>query len=110
MDGSARGIGCVLMQENRPIAYTSCVLTPTQCRYAQIEKEALAVLVARKKHHYLYGAKNVIVCSDHKPLETIFNREMSKCPLRLARMFLQLKKCDLKVVWKPGKRMFVPCV
>ena len=84
-------------------------LTPTQCHYAQIEKEALAVFVACKKfRHYLHGAKNVVVYCDHKPLETIFNQEMSKCPPRLTRMFLQLKRYDLKVVWKPGKRMFVP--
>ena len=60
----------VLLQENKPIAYASSALTDTEKRYAQIEKELLAVVYALEKfNQYVYG-KTVQVESDHKPLES----------------------------------------
>ena len=38
VDSSSTGLGCVIMQEGQPIAYTSRALTKTQQNYAQIEK------------------------------------------------------------------------
>ena len=43
------GLGTVLLQEGRPIAYASRALTDTECRYAQIEKELLAVVFGLEK-------------------------------------------------------------
>ena len=45
-DASSHGLGAVLMQllddgEWRPVAYASRAMSPTEQRYAQIEKEAL---------------------------------------------------------------------
>ena len=40
-DASQKGLGAVLMQQGRPIAYAIRALTPTETRYAQIEKETL---------------------------------------------------------------------
>ena len=45
-DASSHGLGAVLMQEVnsywKPVAFASRAMTETECRYAQIEKEALA--------------------------------------------------------------------
>ena len=37
-DASKTGFGAVLMQDGKPISYASRALTPTESRYAQIEK------------------------------------------------------------------------
>ena len=52
----------------RPVAYASQSLSDVEKRYAQIEREALAVLYGlQKMHTYVYG-RHVSVATDHKPL------------------------------------------
>ena len=48
-DASKCGLGVVLLQEGKPIAYASKALTETEIRYAQIEKEMLAIVFACNK-------------------------------------------------------------
>ena len=38
VDASSRGLGAVLLQDNKPVAFASKSLTETECRYANIEK------------------------------------------------------------------------
>lgn len=107
VDASQSGLGAVLIQENLPVAYASRALTPTECRYAQIEKEALAIAFGCKRfHQYIYG-KNVLVESDHKPLETIFKKPLNMCPARIQRIKLSVQKYDLRVTYKPGKELLL---
>ena len=60
-DTSNVGIGVVLFHRypdgsKRPIANVSMTLNPTQHRYSQIHKEALAVFFGLKKfHQFLFG-------------------------------------------------------
>ena len=105
MDASSKGLGAVVLQEDKPIAYASRALTSAQEKYAQIEKETLAIVYgAQKFHQYLYG-KQVMVQSDHKPLEVILNKPLHQAPLRLQKMMLSLQRYDLKVKFKPGAEM-----
>ena len=76
------------MQKGQPIAYTSRALTDTETRYAQIEKELLAVVWSLERFHmYTYGRK-VTVQSDHKPLEIISRKPLYKAPKRLQSLLL----------------------
>lgn len=55
VDASIRGIDSALVQEGKPIAYASKALSPTDTRYANIERELLAIIYACEKFHtYLY--------------------------------------------------------
>ena len=82
-------------------------MTSTEENYAQIEKEALAIVFAMERfHQYTYG-RHSEVHSDHKPLEAIMKKPLSKAPLRLQRMILHLQQYDLTAVWKAGDKMFI---
>ncbi|CAB3987536.1 Hypothetical predicted protein [Paramuricea clavata] len=98
------------MQEQQPIAYASRALTSTQQRYAQIEKELLAVVCGcscNKFHQYIYG-QTIKVETDHKPLEAVLRKPFHQTPLRLQRMLLQLQRYSMEVIYKPGKEMYLP--
>ena len=56
VDANSKGLGAVHLQNDHLIAYASRALTDTQQRYAQIEKEMLAVVFGCTKFHdYIYG-------------------------------------------------------
>ena len=43
-DASQTGLGAALLQDGKPLAFVSRALTDTETRYAQLEKEMLAVV------------------------------------------------------------------
>lgn len=56
VDASQHRMGAVLMQEGRPIAYSSRAIAMTQRNYAQIEKDMLSIVTGCQKfHQYIYG-------------------------------------------------------
>lgn len=76
-DASAYGVGAVLSQKQsdgteRVIQYASQILSNTQRKYSQIDKEAYAIIFAIKKfYQYLFGNRFVLY-TDHRPLTQIF--------------------------------------
>ena len=76
-DSSEVGLGATLLQEGQPVSFASRALTPTEQRYAQIEKECLATVYACQRfNHYILGRNVVTIHSNHKPLETIFKKTL----------------------------------
>jgi predicted transcriptional regulator len=54
-DASSKGLGCVLMQHRRVIAYTSRQLKPHEVNYPVYDLELAAMVFAlRILRHYLY--------------------------------------------------------
>jgi transposase InsO family protein len=106
-DASEYGVGSVLMQSDRPIAYASRSLTDTETRWAQIEKEMLAITYGLEKfHHYTYG-RVVAVITDHKPLVPIMTKPLYKAPKRLQALLLRAQKYQFSLVHKPGTQLYV---
>ena len=60
-DASPTGLGAVLPQKENPVAYTSRSLTDSESRYAQIEKELLAVQFSLERFNQYTHGKNVIM-------------------------------------------------
>ena len=106
-DASGKGLGAALLQNGRPIAYYSRTLTDAETRYASIEREMLAVVVAFERFHQYTFGRFTRVLSDHKPLEMIVKKSLSKAPKRLQGMLLRLQKYDYDIRYNPGKNMVI---
>ena len=88
-DASSNGLGVVLLQDGHPVAYGSRALTETQKRYAQIEREMLALVYGCEKfHHDIYG-RSVTEETDQKPLVAIYNKPLYCATPRLQRMLMR---------------------
>ena len=106
-DASTAGLGATLLQDQKPIAFASKTLTDTESRYANIERELLAVVYGCERFHtYLFG-RSFVAESDHKPLESIQMKNLVSAPPRLQRMLLRLQPYDVTIRYRPGKQMHV---
>ena len=66
-DSSKVGLGAVLTQDGRPVAYASRTLTKTERNYTLIEKECLSIVFATQRfEQYILGKEKVVVLTDHK--------------------------------------------
>ena len=105
VDASQRGVGAVLFQDNGPVEFASKLLTETEMRYSNIEREMLAVLFGLEKFHYYVYERPVVVYTDHKPLEAIFKKHLASAPPRISRMMLRIQKYDVQIKYVPGKNV-----
>jgi hypothetical protein len=106
-DSSQSGLGAVCLQEGQPVAYASRALSATQQRYAQIEKELLAIVfVCEKFHQYIFGKKGQVE-TDHIPLVSIFKKPLNDCPKRLQHMLLCLQQYEIQIEYKKGAELYV---
>jgi hypothetical protein len=100
-DASKNGLGCVLMQNGRVIAYTSHQLRKHEVNYPTHDLELAAIVHALKIwRHYLLG--NVCnIFTDHKSLKYIFTQ--FELNMRQRRWLELIKDYNLNVHYHPGK-------
>uniref|UniRef100_A0A2N9G313 RNA-directed DNA polymerase n=1 Tax=Fagus sylvatica TaxID=28930 RepID=A0A2N9G313_FAGSY len=100
-DASKKGLGCVLMQHGRVVAYASRQLKPYEQNYPTHDMELAAVVFALKIwRHYLYGVQCEIF-TDHKSLKYIFTQK--ELNMRQRRWLELIKDYDLTIKYHPGK-------
>jgi hypothetical protein len=100
-DASGNGLGCVLMQDNRVIAYASRALRPHEQNYPTHDLELAAVVHALKIwRHYLMGT-HCNNYTDHNSLKYIFTQ--ADLNMRQIRWLELIKEYDLEVHYHPGK-------
>ena len=101
VDASPVGLGAILTQDGRVVAYASRALTPVESRYSQTEREALAIVWACEHYDmYVRGTPHFVVTTDHKPLVSIWQKPHP--PLRIERWGLRLQPYKLTVKYSPG--------
>ena len=106
-DASEKGLGAALLQKGQPIAFASRALTDVETRYAQIEKEMLAIVFSLQKFHQYTFGRHTTIHSDHKPLEAILKKALNKAPRRLQGMILRVQQYDIEVIYCKGKEMHI---
>lgn len=100
-DACIVGLGAVLMQNGRAIAYASWQLKPHERNYATHDLELVAIVFALKIwRHYLLGEKFELF-TDHKPLKYLFSQK--DLNLRQQRWVEFMASYDLDILYTPGK-------
>jgi hypothetical protein len=104
-DASGSGLGCVLMQEGRVIAYASRQLRRHEEHYPTHDLELAAVVhVLKIWRHYLLG--NIChIYTDHKSLKYIFTQ--SELNMRQRRWLELIKDYELEIHYHPDKANIV---
>jgi hypothetical protein len=99
------GLGCILMQEGRVVAYSSRQLKVHEKNYPIHDLELAAVVHALKTwRHYMYGHK-CDVYTDHKSLKYIFTQ--SELNMRQQRWLELIKDYELEIHYHAGKANIV---
>ncbi|KAL0561248.1 hypothetical protein IC582_001670 [Cucumis melo] len=100
-DASNKGLGCVLMQQGKVVAYASCQLKSHEQNCPTHDLELAAVVFALKIwRHYLYGEK-IQIYTDHKSLKYFFTQK--ELNMRQRRWLELVKDYDCEILYHPGK-------
>ncbi|GKB97856.1 putative reverse transcriptase domain-containing protein, partial [Tanacetum coccineum] len=100
-DASHQGLGAVLMQREKVIAYASRQLKPNEENYTTHDLELGVVVFALKIwRHYLYGTKCTMF-TDHKSLQHILDQK--ELNMRQRRWLELLADYDCEIRYHPGK-------
>ncbi|GJY17992.1 putative reverse transcriptase domain-containing protein [Tanacetum coccineum] len=100
-DASHKGLGIVLMQREKVIAYASRQLKIHEKNYTTHDLELGSVVFALKIwRHYLYGTK-CTVFTDHKSLQHILDQK--ELNMRQRRWLELLSDYDCDIRYHPGK-------
>ncbi|WVZ63548.1 hypothetical protein U9M48_013172 [Paspalum notatum var. saurae] len=104
-DASGNGLGCVLMQEGRVVAYASRQLRKHETNYPTHDLELAAVVHALKIwRHYLLG-NTCNIYTNHKSLKYIFTQP--ELNMRQRRWLELIKDYNLEIHYHPGKANLV---
>ncbi|XP_056151372.1 uncharacterized protein K02A2.6-like [Lampris incognitus] len=110
-DASSFGLGGVLSRKQpsgdwRPVAFISCSMTDAERRYAQIEKEVLALTWACKRFRTYLVGMDFLIQTDHKPLISLFgSKALDDLPPRILRFRLRLLRFTYQIEHVPGKKL-----
>ena len=97
------------MEQREIVWLGSRVLTPAEANYSNIEREALALVEAVKYFHKFLAGRKFIICSDHRPLQFIFDQKAGRsdrASARLQRWAITLRAYDYDIRYIKGEFMF----
>ena len=88
-----------------PIAFASKSLMDAEHGYSNIEREVLGILQGLEKFHHYCFAREVYVITNHKPLVSIFKKDVAT----LSQQIQQIKshQSRVQILYKPGPEIFI---
>lgn len=107
-DASESGLGAVLVQRDRPVAYASRSLTDAERKYSTIEKELMAVVFGLERFNFYTSGRVVEVWTDHKPLVGLAQKESQLVSPRLVRFVERLLPYVIRWTYIPGHTNVLP--
>jgi hypothetical protein len=108
-DASPVGLGAVICQFNPAdpmqghiVCVISRLLTETERRYSQAEKEALGVVWSCEKAAIWLIGSHLCIVVDNRAVMLIYSNAKSKPPARIESWALRLELFDFEIVHRPG--------
>lgn len=105
VDACDNGIGAVLMQKGRPLAFLSKGLAPKHQKLSTYEKELLAVVLATQKWRTYLQGHHFIIKTDHQSLKYLLEQKLTT--LMQQKWLAKLMGLDYEIVYKKGKENVV---
>ena len=105
VDASQVGLDAAILQNGKPMAFASKALTETECQYANIEREMVAVVFGAERFQMYVYSRSFTIESGHKTLESISQKNMADTPAHLQHMLLCLQGYDYTICYCPSKEM-----
>lgn len=101
-DASNSGVGVVLTQEKKPIAFFSQALKGRNATLSTYDKEMLALVLAVQKWRPYLPRKTFVVHTDHKSLKYLWSQRITT--LAQQRWLSKLMGYDFSIEYKQGKK------
>jgi hypothetical protein len=100
-DACGYGIGAVLMQDHRPIAFMSQAIGPKAAALSTYDKEALAIIEAIKKWKHYFAGSSLIIRTDQQSLKFIQEQKLTEGIQH--KLLIKLLGYDYIIEYKKGR-------
>ena len=88
-DASKKDFGTIILQDKKPIYFTSRSLTPAEKNYQNLEWECMAAIWGMEKFHFYLYSKEFLLQMDQKPLTSIFKKHLVDVSPRVWRIAMR---------------------
>ena len=89
-DASKKGLGAVILQDSRPVMFTSRALTGSERNYQNLERECLVMAWGMEKFHYFLYGKQFTLETNQKLLVSIYRKHMVEISPRIQRLIVRI--------------------